>query len=148
MDNVQRIVIPTDGSDHSHLAVEEGLALARTLKKPVLALYVIDDQPFQSFRGQSLLGDLRTILQREATATLADLKARGTKLGVKVATEVRTGDPAEEIVSAARPTDLIVMATHGRRGLPRLLLGSLAESVVRHAPGPVLVLRRPKKARA
>jgi nucleotide-binding universal stress UspA family protein len=65
--------------------------------------------------------------------------------GFDVAIEVRFGKPAEEIVGCARErhADLIAMATHGRDGLSHLVLGSVADRVVRTAPGPVLVLRPP-----
>jgi len=67
---------------------------------------------------------------------------------VTVEPHVRVGSPAEEIVKAARDThaDLIVIATHGRGGLSRVLFGSVTERVVRHAPCPVLTVR-PEKAK-
>jgi nucleotide-binding universal stress UspA family protein len=84
------------------------------------------------------------------TAQLAKSKTEAQQLGVKeVATRLLTGVPWDEIVSAARSdsaVDLIVIGTHGRTGLAHVLLGSVAEKVVRHAPCPVLVVRGREKA--
>jgi nucleotide-binding universal stress UspA family protein len=89
--------------------------------------------------------------RRAAKAELADLAARLAKRGVKVRTLLREGTPHRAIVDAAKQpgTDLIVMGTHGRTGMSRLLLGSVAELVIRHAPCPVLTVRggKPRKPR-
>lgn len=146
MDSIERIVIPTDGSQFVQAAVDRGLQLARVLKKPVLGLYVIDDQALAAFGSEELLVDAKTILQKEAEKALADLVRRASALGVRTQQEIRTGVPAEEIVAAAGRNDLIVISTHGRKGLSRLLLGSVAEAVVRHADCSVLVVRGPKEA--
>lgn len=142
MKDYQRILIPTDGSENSELAINRGLDLAKDLKKPVHALYVIDDAPFVDvLRSNTVFLDMQSALQSQAEQTLRGIRNRARKLGLRVDAEIRTGLPAEEIVAAARPADLLVIATHGRRGLSRLLLGSIAESVVRHAPCSVLVVR-------
>ena len=67
--------------------------------------------------------------------------------GYEVSAQVRFGDPAQEIVDCAdeEEMDLVVMATHGRSGVSRLVLGSVAERVLRHAPVPVVVLRPANK---
>lgn len=79
--------------------------------------------------------------------SLADLRARTERPGLMVASRAIQGDPALEICEVARQAghDLIVMGTHGRTGLTRLFLGSVAERVIREAPCPVLVVR-PKSA--
>ena len=71
------------------------------------------------------------------------VKKEGKKMGVEVETLVVEGNPAEEILIAAeeRDIDIIVMGTLGRTGIQRLLLGSVAEKVIRHAPCPVFVVR-------
>jgi nucleotide-binding universal stress UspA family protein len=63
--------------------------------------------------------------------------------GLNVTTEVRTGTAARELVEAVTPRDLLVVASHGRHGLERWLIGSVAEQVVRHSPAPVLITRQP-----
>ena len=81
----------------------------------------------------------RSALEQEFAGDRQMLEA----LGFKVMVEVRFGDPASEIVAAARQhgADLIALATHGRTGLRQLLMGSVAERVLRRAPLPVLVMR-------
>jgi nucleotide-binding universal stress UspA family protein len=83
-----------------------------------------------------------------ATEHLEDLAARIRKEGLEVATEILIGDTVDQIIDAARreDADLIVMGTHGRTGLGRLVVGSVAEKVVRQAPVPVLTLREPEQA--
>ena len=82
---------------------------------------------------------MRESADRELSKLVVD-EVRGV---VAADTLVRTGAPTEEIVNAAKklPADIIVISTHGRGGLKHVLLGSVAERVVRHAPCPVLVVR-------
>jgi nucleotide-binding universal stress UspA family protein len=72
---------------------------------------------------------------------LVEVQRHLTNRGLTVTVEYRRGDPAHEIVAITRPGDLVVMATHGRSGLGRVFLGSVAEAVVRHARVPVLLVR-------
>lgn len=135
--------MPTDGSETSDYVVKKGLSVAKLLKRPVLGVYVIDYQAFEPYPQEGLLVDLRSVLEKDAQRALEALKKRGEAEGVKIETKVLQGHPEEEIVRVAKPTDLIVIGTHGRRGLSRLLLGSVAETVVRHATCPVLIIRKP-----
>lgn len=145
MKEFRRILIPADGSEHSDFAVATGLDLARLLHRPVHIVYVVDARSLEPYPNEGLFVDLRTVLDKEAHKVLSAVEARAKRAKVKATTAILNGIPEEEIVAAARPNDCIVIATHGRRGLSRLLLGSVAENVVRHAPCPVLVVRRPGK---
>ena len=145
MQNTQRVIIPTDGSGHADVAVERGLSLAKALGKPALVLYVVDRPGFQAFPPESLLVDVSDLVRKEATQVLGRIEEKARAMGVQTTSEVHEGHPAEEICRTAHPDDLIVIATHGRRGLSRMLLGSVAESVIRHAPCPVLVIRHGKQ---
>jgi nucleotide-binding universal stress UspA family protein len=95
--------------------------------------------------GFQLSSDALVEAQKAEEKKLAAWKADAQKLGVpEVATELRRGTPWDEVVSAARAdaaVDLIVLGTHGHTGLPRALLGSVAERVVRHAPCSVMMVR-------
>lgn len=135
-----RIIMATDGSPQVRTALSTGFKLAKRLRVPVLGLYVIDRRALDPYPRASLLVDLRSILVEKAERALAALKAQGRKAGVRVETRIIQGTPEKDIARAARPRDLIVISTHARRGLSRLLLGSVAENVVRHAPCPVLVV--------
>jgi nucleotide-binding universal stress UspA family protein len=143
--NVDRILVPSDGSDHAGVAVQQAIELARALQRPILALYVVDRPGFQAFPPESILVDVGSIMRKEAQEVLNGIQAKATAAGVAAETRIRDGHPVDEICKEATPSDLIVMATHGRRGLSRMLLGSVAESVIRHAPCPVLVVRHAAK---
>ncbi|QXL84590.1 universal stress protein [Comamonas sp. NLF-1-9] len=145
----QRILIATDGSPLSDKAVEHGLQLAALSRGRVLALRVLPRYPRKFFDGGLALDEqqIRQIEEQwrdEAQAALARVKKRGSEEGVMVKTLTpRSDQVAEAILAAARKNgcDLIVMASHGRRGVKRLLLGSETQNVLTHAEIPVLVLR-------
>jgi len=141
MKKFDRILFPADGSKHAEPALEQALDFARLLKVPLVCVYVVDVRALEPYPTEGLFVDLRSILEKEATKVLDRVRQRAGKARVKVETKILEGVPEEELVKAAHADDLIVMATHGRRGLSRLLLGSVAEDVVRHAPCPVLVVR-------
>lgn len=141
MEGFERILIPTDGSAHADLAVGRGLSLARLLKRPVIGIYVIDAGAIDPYPNEGWVVDLRGILEKEAAKVLQAFRQRAQAAGVAAEVQVLHGHPEEEIVKAAQASDLIVIATHGRRGLTRLLMGSVTENVVRHASCPVLVVR-------
>jgi nucleotide-binding universal stress UspA family protein len=143
--NVDRILVPSDGSAHAEVAVTQALELAKALHRPIVALYVVDQPGFQAFPPESILVDVTTVMRKEADHVLDAIRSRAKAAGVEAEGKVREGHPVDEICREARPADLIVIATHGRRGLSRMLLGSVAESVIRHAPCPVLVVRHTVK---
>ncbi|GGN00984.1 universal stress protein [Thermus composti] len=140
----QRILMPTDGSPCSFQALEHGLDLAKALGAKVHFLYVLEN-PAQAIwiapesvpYGLELLEDLRKAGE-EAIGKALEL-AR--KKGVEATGEVKEGTPIPTIVEAARGFDLVVMGTHGRTGLDKLLLGSVTEGVLHRVSVPVLVVR-------
>lgn len=145
MEEFDRIVVGTDGSEHAEVAVSKAFSLAKLLDVPIVAMYVVDPVHFQGFPPEGLVADMTKILNEEAEKVLEEIRKRGDTAGVKVVGLVKEGRPAEELCQEATARDLIVVATHGRRGLGRILLGSVAENVVRHAPCPVLVIRDTRK---
>lgn len=141
MDTPKTILVATDFTDIADHAVDHAVELALSLAANVILLHVCE--PVQprlnpSGRGVDMFEIDRT--ERAARHRLA-LQARRVN-ELEVTTLVEVGDPAEEIVrSAARlGADLIVTGTHGRRGLAHVLLGSVAETVLRRAPCPVLIV--------
>jgi len=145
----KRILVATDGSKLSNLAVEHALKLADISGAEVVALKVVPRYPQTYFEGGVALpsGEIKNIekqWQEDALQVVNAIKAQGQKLEVKVkATTVKSDLIAEAIIAAAKrhKCDLIVMASHGRRGLKRLLLGSETQQVLTHSHIPVLVLR-------
>ncbi len=145
----KRILIATDGSPLSDKAIESGLQLASLCGASVVALKVVPRYPRSYFEGSAPLNrdDVKQVEQRWSEAALADLnavKALGAADGVTVKVVVAKSELiAETIIAAATKNncDLIVMASHGRKGLKRVLLGSETQHVLTHSHIPVLVLR-------
>jgi nucleotide-binding universal stress UspA family protein len=134
----ERILVPTDGSDHSDLAAEHALNLAEQFGAMVHALFVVEQA------GPSGHWDF-AIEKQEATGeeALDAVVALGDERGVHVERHLRRGTPSEEIVDAATDyeVDLIVMGTQGRTGLSRIATaGSTTERVVRLTDIPTLVV--------
>ncbi|MEX5746234.1 universal stress protein [Massilia sp. X63] len=143
----QRILVPTDGSPVSEAAVDAAIDFARARGSAIVALGVAVPEPsFQSLEGAVAYdpGLQVELLLEHAKNHVDAIAARARKAGVPC-TELTSSalDPAEAIVETARAQhcDLIVMGSHGRRGLSRLLAGSVTQAVLANAPVPVMVLR-------
>jgi nucleotide-binding universal stress UspA family protein len=134
------VVVATDGSDSVNRAVDVALDLADRFDADVHALSVIDASEVDASPEQ-LRAELRTALETTADAAITSVEDR---TGAAVTTAVREGRPAAEICEYAREVDADVVATgtRGRHGENRLLLGSVAERVVRRSPVPVLTVRQ------
>lgn len=144
----QNLLIPTDGSALSQKAVESGLALAALCNASVVVLKVVPRYPHDYFEGrltkQTDIEQQEKHWSDEAQAMVNTIKTAGSAQGVNVTTAVVKSDlVAESIIEAAKKyeCDLIVMASHGRRGIKRLLLGSETQHVLTDSHIPVLVLR-------
>ncbi|RQG96440.1 universal stress protein [Natrarchaeobius chitinivorans] len=134
------VVVATDGSESVKRAVDVAIDLANRFEADVHALSVVDAGEVDASPEQ-LRSELRTALETHADAALATVESR-TDDGVTTA--VREGRPAAEICEYAREVDadLVATGTRGRHGENRLLLGSVAERVVRTSPVPVLTVRQ------
>jgi nucleotide-binding universal stress UspA family protein len=149
----QHILIPTDGSETSHKGAGAGLALAKTLGARVTILTVSEPLPVYAdpiaglggSAGLALsLEEYSTVQGEHAAKVLKAAKAEADKAGVAAdVLHVPNAQPADTILEVAKShgCDLIAMASHGRRGLNRLLLGSQTADVVTRSPVPVLVLK-------
>jgi nucleotide-binding universal stress UspA family protein len=144
---VKKILCATDFSSCAEQALGEALRLARALGAELVLLHVAVEAPL--FReGLGNVAEVRRVFeaQREwARSTLEQRAAECRGGGVPTLALVVTGVPHEEILATAdtEAVDLIVLGTHGRRGLARWLLGSVADRVVRSARCPVLTVREP-----
>lgn len=139
---LERIVVPTDGSEHADAALECGLDVARHHDAIVHVLSVVDVTP----AGIDDRNDLRLErLESHAKGVVADAVEAAESGGLEAAGEVRYGSTDREIGAYADEVDadLLVMGTHGRSGVDRLLLGSVTERVLRTATAPVLTVRAP-----
>jgi universal stress protein A len=150
MNLFRRILIPHDFSEHATRALTLAAELAREHRGRLLVLHVITPfHPVTGFPEQGMGWIPETDLMDGERRRLEALVARTVRgrNAPRVECKVVIGDPYHRITAAARNVDSIVMATAGRTGLSHLLIGSVAEKVVRHAPVPVLTLR-PEGARA
>jgi nucleotide-binding universal stress UspA family protein len=141
--SIRKILHPTDFSDHSRAAFELASALARDYGAELLILHVNRATPIYAPNG-IVVGVPPVEEPYELLGKLARLKHEDPS--IKVEHKLVDGDPAEQIIKAAAGMDLIVLGTHGTTGLARLLMGSVAESVLRNAPCPVLTVRTPPKS--
>ena len=146
----QRILIATDGSDLADKAVAHGIALAKELKVPICVVTVTEAWSAFQLAEMSQRGEANPIARYEemAAAAAGNILGKAEQVakaqGVACETlHVRDQHPAEGIIAAAKDKgcDLIVMASHGRRGLNRLLLGSQAYEVLTHSKVPALIVR-------
>jgi len=140
----KRILIPTDGSDNTKEAIKKGLELANMMDAEVTALYVVDQTSFINFPMDSTIVSVYSLLEKEGKDAVEYVRNEGIRMGVKVTTQVEEGSPSRKIIDASKLHDLVVMGTLGRTGISKLLLGSVAERVVRFAECPVLVVRSPR----
>jgi nucleotide-binding universal stress UspA family protein len=141
----RRILHPTDFSRASSPALRRAVALARACRAPLVLLHVMTPpSPFISADvPPSSYADLLILARRSAKRRLAAVLGRVRRTGVRVRSIFTEGLPADEILRAARRAraDLIVMGTHGRTGVSRVFMGSVAERVVRESRCPVLTVR-------
>ncbi|GAB3311938.1 universal stress protein [Haloplanus rallus] len=134
------ILFPTDGSDGAEAAFGHVLDLAEAHDATVYVLNVADTTRDSVTQIQ---GQVIDALEREGARVVQETAGRASDRGVATVTEVLQGEPYSTVVdyAAANDVDVIVMPTHGRRGLERFLLGSTTERVIRRADVPVLTLR-------
>ncbi|HEY9095917.1 MAG TPA: universal stress protein [Hydrogenophaga sp.] len=145
----KRILVATDGSKLSAKAVEHALDLADTMGAEIVALKVVPRYPQTYFEGGvALAADEIARIEKqwhdEAMSAVMAVKSAGQLREIKVKpVTVKSDLVSEAVIAAAKRNkcDLIVMASHGRRGIKRLLLGSETQQVLTHSHIPVLVLR-------
>ena len=137
----ERILVPTDGSPEVDAVLDHAAGLAATHDADLHVLYVINTAGYAGLPGDGAVGGLSAMMNEQGETALDRAAERvGERLTERVLIE---GTPSEEIIDYAEEADcdLVVMGTHGRGGIDRLLLGSVAERVVRTSPVPVLTVR-------
>jgi len=149
----KRILVGTDFSVGARAAVEAAVDLAKASGAELILAHVVPISAFVGFAGAggALAFDaaqLQRAVHAEAEQALRDEAARIHALGVQVRTAILDGPAALELCELAKGSaaELVVVGSHGRTGIGRLLLGSVAENVVRHAPTAVLVIRQAPEA--
>lgn len=140
---LRTILVPVDFSKRSRIALNYAITLAKDFGGSLVVLHVLDPLLAAGRLESARLRQLKSSARREAEEQLQALRPELLQSGVRTELFLRNG-PATDIIVAfavARKADLIIMGSQGRTGLRRLLIGSVAERVVRHAHCPVLVVR-------
>jgi nucleotide-binding universal stress UspA family protein len=144
---IRSILLPTDFSECGNYALSYAASLARTFDASIICVHVIEPiVPTVGYSGMTApmpVADITDQLEESAEHELPKFAECEECEGLKVEELIVHGDAAAEIVRVAkeRGVDLIVISSHGRTGLGRMLFGSTAEAVVRHASCPVLVVK-------
>jgi nucleotide-binding universal stress UspA family protein len=135
----ERILVALDGSEFSERALSQALSMAKTCNSTLFAISVVDLYPEVIEKAPALVEKM----SEEVGETLDRAKQAAEQENIACETIVRMGGPAYEFIveeAKKKNADLIVMATHGRTGLKRVFMGSVAERVIGHAPCPVMVI--------
>lgn len=134
--HVERILVPTDGSEPAERAADVAVDLAAAYDATIEALYVVDTT--------SAMAEFDLVverLERQGERAVDSVVEAADAAGVEATPRLRRGRPHSEILSGADDVDVIVMGSHGRTGFDRFVhAGSVTERVVRHADVPVLVV--------
>lgn len=136
------ILVPTDGSDGVEAAVDHAVELAAATDATIHGLFVVDTTDTAAVPDPQWI-TMEEALEEAGERAVADVATRASRRDVDAVTALERGTPHEEIVAYAeeRGVDPVVMGTHGRSGIDRVLLGSVTDNVVRRADQPVLVKR-------
>ena len=139
MERMERILVPLDGSGCAEVVLPSVEKLAKELKASVALLRVVYAHTFPGVDPT----DAEVKVVREGEDYLRSIEERLKAKGLKVDSHVRYGVDAEEILdhAAQKDIDFIAMTTHGRSGVKRFLIGSVAEKILRHSPKPVFLVR-------
>ncbi|MDQ4044068.1 MAG: universal stress protein [Chloroflexota bacterium] len=143
-----RILVPLDGSGTSEAALDEAIRQATAFHLPVHLVRVVDTHVLEQVGGSAaafnytMLGEMFEQESDEAESYLDEIASRLEREGLTVTREVLVGPIARSIIAEVEPGDMIVMGSHGRSGIRRWVLGSIAEDVLRHAHVPVLLVKQ------
>ena len=137
----KRILIATDGSKSTEGAVTAGIEIARMAGARVTALNAVDGPVLLSTPVDAEIVNLYTLLEKEGRTAVDRVRELGEAAGVTVEPKVVNGHPVKVILEESSGHDLIVVGSLGRTGMAKILIGSVAEKVVKLAKCPVLVVR-------
>jgi len=129
----KKIMVPTDGSKHAEKAEDMALSLAKELGSEVVAVHIIDDKLIYPYE----------VLEDEGKAILNSVQKKGQETGVEVHEILIVGSPTRDMkkITEKAGADLVVISPHGKTGLEKLLMGSVAENTVKNIDLPVLLVK-------
>lgn len=145
MISIKRILVPTDFSEQGRTALTYAVAFADTFGAAVELLHVLEPMPPGALMSYVAVDDLRKSMRDQAEQQMEVLHAEWEDYAFPVKRTIVEGQPFVEIIKHAKTgkADMIILGTHGRGAVAHMLLGSVAEKVVRKAPCPVLTVRDP-----
>ena len=139
-----KILVPTDGSEYTKAAARKAMELAKLSGGKVTALYVMDQTIFTNVPMDTAVMNVYRTLETEGNAALDFVNSLGKEYDVEVEIKLAEGVPIKVILEMSKEYDIIVIGTLGRTGMAKLLMGSVAEKVVRASKCPVMVVRSPE----
>lgn len=127
------IMVPTDGSEYAQRAEDMALAMAKELDSKVVAVHIIDDKLIYPFE----------VLEDEGKTILNNVQKKGQETGVEVHEILIVGSPLHDMKKIAQKAgaDLVVISPHGKSGLEKLLMGSVAENTIKTIDLPILLVK-------
>jgi nucleotide-binding universal stress UspA family protein len=134
-----RIILPIDGSDHAKEAAKKAFTIAKNRNIDVIAIHIIHSTNI--LVSSKMLYTIEKMMIENAKSYLYDIEKIGRKMKLNITTKIIRGTPYNEIINFAKYNDLIVMGNKGKSALDRILIGSVAEKVIRHAPCDVLIVK-------
>lgn len=149
MDEYNDLLVPVDGSRLSNLAFKKALGLAKLIDARIVVMHVIEpyyagplgvDGP-EMITSQVKIDKDHKMKAEELVSTYIE---KGKNKGVEISSMIVEGHPSVEIIKESENFDLIIMGTHGRRMITQLLIGDVAEKVIKHAACPVFMVREKK----
>lgn len=147
--DIKKILVPVDFSEGSQQALEYGIALAEKLGAQVTVLHVVDyPPPYSQVEALTMVAPAEgevtfdTFLRKRAQEDMREFVKPYQEKGLQIPVEFESGAASDGIARAAGElgADLVVMGTHGRTGIKRLMIGSVAERTLRYSPCPVLTI--------
>ena len=149
MISINTVLVATDFSEPSEVAVRYGRALAAAFHGSLHVLHVVPDSmalPWATMADGLAMADVQKDWEREANERLQLMLPDAERTAVHAMLVIRAGDPVRQVTAYAAEinADLVVLGTHGRGPVAHMLMGSVAERVVRTAPCPVLTVRHPQ----
>lgn len=140
----QNLLVPTDGSIENMAAVKTAVQMAKENGGKITALYVIDKSTYTDATSEATISKSFEFLEKEGNVAVAAVKKACDAENVPCEVRVENGSPHRCIEEASADFDLIIMGTLGRTGISKLMMGSVAEKVIKYSKCPVLVVRSKK----
>ncbi len=148
MSFIKKILIPTDGSEYSRYATDYAVNLCEALNAEITLISVADIryEMYDVYSEVHAVGNVEALIREQVSRALDQHAAEIERRGISVRKILRVGDVIQEILDVVEKEkiDLVVIGTHGRKGISHFLLGSTTEKLIRSAPCPILTVRPPK----